>query len=106
MQENYQHSVSIEQRKKLSVNGVESVAAFSEVKIVLALGGGERMQVAGSGLKITGFSTLHSASAHSFLLSLLYVVIFIYHNLVEQLCYFSAVLYRAVLLEGELGSYS
>ena len=56
MQENYQHSVSIEQRKKLSVSGVESVAAFSEVKIVLALGGGERMQVAGSGLKITGFS--------------------------------------------------
>ena len=56
MQENYQHSVVIEQRKRISVSGVESVAAFSEVKIILALDGGERIHVAGSGLKITGFS--------------------------------------------------
>ena len=50
------HSVIIEQRKYLSVNGVESVAAFSEVKIVLSILGGEKLHVVGSGLKITGFS--------------------------------------------------
>ena len=55
MQEN-KHSFLLEQKKNLTVNGVESVAAFSEVKIVLSLHGGERMQIIGSGLKITGFS--------------------------------------------------
>ena len=55
MQEN-KHSVMLEQRKNLSVSGVESVASFSEVKIALTLLGGERMNVVGSGLKITGFS--------------------------------------------------
>lgn len=38
------------------MSGVESVAAFSEVKITLVLQGGERLYVAGSNLKITGFS--------------------------------------------------
>ncbi|MBQ8283562.1 MAG: hypothetical protein IJX75_00565 [Clostridia bacterium] len=56
MQENVIHSVVIEQKKTLTISGVESVAAFSEVKIVLSLIGGERMHVVGSGLKITGFS--------------------------------------------------
>lgn len=55
MQEN-KHSVVLEQRKNLSVSGVESVSSFSEAKIVLSLQGGERMSVIGSGLKITGFS--------------------------------------------------
>lgn len=55
MQEN-KHSVSLEQRKNLTVHGVESVAAFSEVKITLSLLGGDRMQIIGSGLKITAFS--------------------------------------------------
>ena len=55
MQEN-KHLVSLEQRKNLTVHGVESVASFSEVKITLALLGGERMQIIGSGLKITAFS--------------------------------------------------
>ena len=50
------HSIVLEQKKNLTVNGVESVASFSEVKIVLTLSGGERMNVIGSGLKITGFS--------------------------------------------------
>ena len=50
------HSVVLEQRKNLSINGVESVSSFSEVKIVLTLLGGERVIVVGSGLKITGFS--------------------------------------------------
>ncbi|MBQ9728244.1 MAG: hypothetical protein IJV85_01470 [Clostridia bacterium] len=56
MQETGKHSVIIEQRKALTVSGVESVAAFSEVKIVLTLLGGEKMQVVGSDLKISGFS--------------------------------------------------
>ncbi len=56
MQENSKHSVVLEQRKNLNVNGVESVVAFSEVKITLALLGGERMNVIGTGLKISGFS--------------------------------------------------
>ena len=58
MQENLaaKHTLSIEQRKYLTVSAVESVVAFSEVKIVLLLVGGERLNVIGSGLKITGFS--------------------------------------------------
>ena len=55
MQENH-HSIVIEQRKRLTVNAVEGVVSFSEVKITLSLLGGERMTVIGSGLKITGFS--------------------------------------------------
>ena len=50
------HSVTIEQRKNITVNAVESVVGFSEVKILLALIGGERMSVLGSDLKITAFS--------------------------------------------------
>ena len=50
------HNVIIEQRKNITVNAVESVVGFSEVKILLALIGGERMSVLGSGLKITAFS--------------------------------------------------
>ncbi len=56
MQENNKHSVGIEQRKTITVSGVESVTAFSEVKIVLTLIGGEKMHVVGTGLKIIGFS--------------------------------------------------
>ena len=55
MQED-KHTVIIEQRKILSVSEVESVVAFSEVKIILALLGGGRITVVGSGLKISGFS--------------------------------------------------
>ena len=56
MQENHQHSICIEQRKNITVTGVESVSAFSEVKIVLTLLHGDKLQVIGSGLKIVGFS--------------------------------------------------
>lgn len=55
MQEN-KHIVTIEQRKNITVSAVESVVAFSEVKIILALLGGEKMHVVGTGLKISGFS--------------------------------------------------
>ncbi|MBQ9714659.1 MAG: YabP/YqfC family sporulation protein [Clostridia bacterium] len=54
--QNVKHTVNIEQRKLLTVTAVESVTAFSEVKIVLSLLGGGRLNVIGSGLKITGFS--------------------------------------------------
>ncbi|MBQ7323691.1 MAG: hypothetical protein IJW96_03915 [Clostridia bacterium] len=50
------HLVELEQRKNLTISGVESVSSFSEVKIILKLLGGERMTMIGSGLKITGFS--------------------------------------------------
>lgn len=50
------HIVTIEQRKNITVSAVESVVAFSEVKIMLALLGGDKMHVVGTGLKITGFS--------------------------------------------------
>ena len=58
MQENQgaKHTLLVEQRKFLTVSAVESVVSFSEVKIVLSLVGGERLNIIGSGLKITGFS--------------------------------------------------
>ena len=56
MQEQHHHSVTIEQRKTITVSGVESVSAFSEVKIILTLLHGDKLQVIGSGLKIVGFS--------------------------------------------------
>ena len=55
MQEN-KHSVILEQKKNLTVSGVDSVSSFSEAKIVLTLIGGERMSIIGSELKIVGFS--------------------------------------------------
>ncbi len=62
MQEN-KHSVTVEQRKSLTVTAVESVVAFSEVKIILSLVGGGRMSVLGTGLKITNFSKTSGAFA-------------------------------------------
>lgn len=56
MQETNKHSVLIEQKKNITVSAVESVVAFSEVKIILTLQGGGRMTVLGTGLKITSFS--------------------------------------------------
>ena len=56
MQETIKHSIILEQRKHLNISGVESVISFSEVKIVLALHGGEKLHILGTDLKITGFS--------------------------------------------------
>ena len=56
MQENNNHLLTIEQKKKITVTGVESVLAFSEVKITLVLIGGQKLHVVGTGLKITAFS--------------------------------------------------
>ena len=56
MQDNVIHASALDQRKTLTVSGVESVASFSEAKITLKLQGGERLNIVGVGLKITGFS--------------------------------------------------
>lgn len=51
------HSVQIEQKKTLTVVGVEAVKQFSETKIELILSGTkERFLATGTGLKISGFS--------------------------------------------------
>lgn len=72
MQEN-NHSIQIEQRKKINVSAVESVISFSEVKILLALLGGERLTIIGTDLKINGFSkTNGSFSAEGTVVSLSY----------------------------------
>ena len=72
MQEN-KHSVILEQKKSVSVSGVESVASFSEAKILLILIGGERMHIIGSGLKIVGFSKANgSFTAEGSILGLSY----------------------------------
>ena len=57
MQENNRnHIVMIEQKKNVTVSGVESVLGFSETKIFLALLDGGRLSVFGTELKIIGFS--------------------------------------------------
>lgn len=73
MQENNNHSIQIEQRKNISVSAVESVVAFSEVKIVLSLQGGERLTIIGTDLKILGFSKSNgSFSAEGTVVSVMY----------------------------------
>lgn len=56
MQENIKHSITLEQKKLLTISGVDSVSSFSEAKISLKLSGGERLHIVGIGLKITSFS--------------------------------------------------
>ena len=43
------------------MSGVESVIAFSEVKILLSLVNKEKLQIIGSDLKIIGFSKTNGA---------------------------------------------
>lgn len=49
------HSVTIEQKKKITATAIESVDAFSDKQIILSCSGG-RIIVGGSNLKITAFS--------------------------------------------------
>ena len=57
MQENSRnHIVTIEQKKNIYVSGVESVLAFSETRILLALLDGGKLSVLGTEMKIVGFS--------------------------------------------------
>ncbi len=73
MQENQKHSIVIDQRKNLTISGVESVIAFSEVKITLSLLDGERMHIVGTDLKIVGFSKTNGTfSAEGTIISVAY----------------------------------
>ena len=56
MQEVIKHTVELGQRKNISVSGVETVSAFSEVRIALTLKDGEKMYIVGTELKISAFS--------------------------------------------------
>ena len=56
MQEVIKHTVELEQRKNISVSGVETVSAFSEARIALTLKDGEKMYIVGTELKISAFS--------------------------------------------------
>ncbi len=49
------HTLTIEERKKITMTGVESVTAFSPQQISLNLSGG-KLVITGSDLKITAFS--------------------------------------------------
>ena len=60
MQES-KHSVTIEQRKLITVSGVDSMNSFSEVRITLTRVGGEKMTILGTDLKITSFSKTSGA---------------------------------------------
>lgn len=51
------HSLTIEQRKNITVGGVDSVKSFSSVRIELVLSGTNlRLVITGENLKISGFS--------------------------------------------------
>ena len=55
MTENVQSILTIEQRKKITMTGVESVDAFSDGAISLTVGG-KKVLITGAGLKILAFS--------------------------------------------------
>ncbi|MBQ9081130.1 MAG: YabP/YqfC family sporulation protein [Clostridia bacterium] len=50
-----EHSLTVEQRKKISMTGVESVTSFSPQQINLTLANG-KLTVTGDNLKVTAFS--------------------------------------------------
>lgn len=49
-----QHSLNVEQCKKLTATAIDSVDAFSDRQIILSFSGG-RIAISGSGMKISGF---------------------------------------------------
>ena len=49
------HTLNIEQCKRITASGVESVDAFSDKQIILSYPAG-RIVVSGNGMKIVGFS--------------------------------------------------
>lgn len=53
--ETVQSVLTIEQQKKLTMTGVNSVDSFSDTTIVLTVNG-KRVQITGSGLKVTAFN--------------------------------------------------
>ncbi len=55
MENTQPHSIGIEQCKKITATAIDSVNAFSDKQIILSYPAG-RIVVAGSGMKIIGFS--------------------------------------------------
>ena len=66
--QNEVHQITVTQKKDVNVTGVEGVLGFSESKISLSLKGGGKLYVAGSGLKIVGFSKSCWSNSQIFLL--------------------------------------
>lgn len=56
------HTLTVEQQKKITMSGVESVNAFSSGQINLSITGG-KVTITGSNLKITAFSKASGAFA-------------------------------------------
>lgn len=56
------HSISIEQRKRITATAIESVDAFSDKQIILSYSGG-KIIVSGNGMKIINFSKTSGAFA-------------------------------------------
>ena len=55
MEQVEQHVLSVENCKRITATGIESVDSFSPTQLVLSYGGG-RIAVTGSEMKITSFS--------------------------------------------------
>ncbi len=55
MQNQTNSVLTVEQQKKLSLTGVESVDAFSDTEIRLTVAG-KKMRIVGTGLKVLSFS--------------------------------------------------
>lgn len=55
MEQNEQHSLCVENCKKITATAIEAVESFSSTQLVLAYSGG-RIVVSGSEMKITAFS--------------------------------------------------
>ena len=56
VKKNENHQLTINQKKEVFITGVESVVAFSPIKISLVLTDGTKTFVAGTDLKIVAFS--------------------------------------------------
>ena len=55
MEQNDQHILNVENCKRISATGIQSVDAFSSSQLILSYGGG-KIVVSGSDMKITAFS--------------------------------------------------
>ncbi len=55
MQNDTNSVLTVEQQKKISLTGVESVDAFSDTEVRLTVAG-KKMRITGSGLKVQAFS--------------------------------------------------
>ena len=55
MEQNDQHILNVENCKRISATGIQSVDAFSSSQLILSYSGG-RIVVSGSEMKITSFS--------------------------------------------------